>query len=96
MQTWTIRQKILGSFAAIIALMIVMGSVAYNRLATIKREATNVERHSLPGVYYTARIHALWEANFGLTTEHILQEEKSKKDQEAQESTPTGPRWKIW
>ncbi len=83
MQTWTIRQKILGGFAAIIALMIVMGSVAYNRLATIKREATNVERHSLPGVYYSARIHALWEANFGLTTEHILQEEKSKKDQEA-------------
>jgi len=85
MQTWTIRQKILGCFTVIMALIIAMGSVAYTRLAKIEREAFILRQNSLPGLYYSGHIYALWESNFGLTAEHILQEEKSKKDQEEQE-----------
>jgi methyl-accepting chemotaxis protein WspA len=85
MQTWTIRQKILGCFTVIMALIIAMGSVAYTRLAKIEREAFILRQNSLPGLYYSGHIYGLWESNFGLTAEHILQEEKSKKDQEEQE-----------
>ena len=85
MQTWTIRQKILGCFTVTMALIIAMGSIAYTRLAKIEREAFTMQQDSLPGLYYSGHIYALWESNFGLTAEHILQEEKSKKDEEERE-----------
>jgi len=85
MKNWTIRQKILACFVVALGLIIAVGVIAYPRVATMQREALNLQQDSLPGLYYAGRIHALWESNFGLTTEHILQDEESKKDQERQE-----------
>ena len=44
MKTWTIRQRILGSFAAVLALMIAMGGMAYTRLERVEQDATSIQK----------------------------------------------------
>ncbi|MEP6876494.1 MAG: methyl-accepting chemotaxis protein, partial [Burkholderiales bacterium] len=73
MKTWTIRQRILGSFAAVLALMIVMGGVAYTRLQLVEQDATTIQKDSLPGVAHSSQLMSAWLANYALTQEHILQ-----------------------
>ena len=48
MKTWTIRQRIFGSFAAVLAMMIAMGGVAYNRLEHVEQDATVFRRTPCP------------------------------------------------
>lgn len=42
MKDLTIRHRILGSFAVVLTVMIVMGYVAFTRLARIEREASSM------------------------------------------------------
>ena len=75
MKNWSIRQRILGSFAVILALMVVMGGVAYTRLASIEQKTEEVERDSLPGVYYSTQVMNAMVTDYALTEEHVLQED---------------------
>lgn len=76
MKTWTIRQRILGSFAAVLALMIAMGGMAYTRLERVEQDATSIQKDSLPGVYYSTQLMAAWVANYWMTEQHIVQEDE--------------------
>jgi methyl-accepting chemotaxis protein WspA len=75
MKNWSIRQRILGSFAAILALMIVMGGVAYTRLASIEQKTEELDKDSLPGVYYSTKLTSTWITDYALTEAHVLQED---------------------
>ena len=44
MKNLTIRRRIMASFAVVLALMVLMAAVAYTRLTTIERQATNEPR----------------------------------------------------
>jgi len=79
MQKWTIRQRILVSFAAILALMMVMGAIAYTYLVHIEREAIAVQTDSLPGVYYGMQILSAWLASYALTQDYVLQQDRAAK-----------------
>ncbi|MEO6276301.1 methyl-accepting chemotaxis protein [Roseateles sp.] len=85
MKTWTIRQRILGSFAAVLALMIVMGGIAYTHLQLVEHDATTVQKDALPGVAVGGQLLSAWLANYSLTQEHILQTDAASiRDVESQ------------
>jgi len=63
MKNWTIKQRILGSFAVILMLMVIMAGIAYTRLAKIDDEATSLRQDSTPGLYYSTMINAAWYEN---------------------------------
>lgn len=75
MRNWTIRQRILASFAVILALMVVMGGVAYTRLALIEQKATTIQLDAMPGLDFSTQIMTALVTGYSLTQEHILQED---------------------
>lgn len=81
MKNWTIRQRILGSFTVILALMGVMGVVAYTRLASIEQKTVELEKDSLPGVYYSTLITTASVTDYALTEEHVLHEDMASIQQ---------------
>ena len=56
MKNLSIRHRILGSFAIILALMTLMAGIAYYQLARIDRAAYSVEHDTTPGLYYSTMI----------------------------------------
>jgi methyl-accepting chemotaxis protein WspA len=78
MNTWTIRQRILASFAAVLALMIVMGVVAYACLARVAEDATAIQKDAVPGMAVSGQLNAAWLDNFALTQKHVLETEDAE------------------
>ena len=79
MKNWTLRQRILASFAVIIAIIILMVVVAYSRLVTIETSAKSVAEDSMPGVYFSSYIRSSWVDSFllaqqvvGLSDEQVI------------------------
>ena len=79
MNTWTIRQRILASFAAVLALMIVMGAVAYACLARVADDATVIQKDAVPGMAVSGQLNAAWLDNFALTQKHVLETEEADR-----------------
>ncbi len=73
MNSWTIRQRLLGSFAIILALMIVMEGIAFTRLATIEKGATSAATQSIPGLYHSTKVLGNLIMSYALTIEQIGQ-----------------------
>jgi methyl-accepting chemotaxis protein WspA len=73
MKTWTIRGRLLGSFAVILALMMVMGGIAYTRLATIEKAAASTAMDSVPGLYSSTAIAGNLLTTYALTVEQLGQ-----------------------
>lgn len=73
---WTIRLRIVGSFALVLALMMVMGIVASMHLENVKYETVRVQTDTVPGLKYSSDLQSsIWE-NYALTEAHILQTDK--------------------
>jgi methyl-accepting chemotaxis protein WspA len=70
-KNWTLRQRILASFAVIIAIMLLMVVVSYSRLLKIETSEASVREDALPGVYYSAMIRGAWVDSFILTQEML-------------------------
>jgi methyl-accepting chemotaxis protein WspA len=75
MDSWTIRHRILASFAAVLALMIVMGAVAYACLARVERDATVIQKEALPGISFSTQLMAAWLDNFDLARKYVVETE---------------------
>lgn len=71
MKNWTLRQRILASFAVIIAIMLLMVVVSYSRLLKIETSEASVRDDALPGVYYSSMIRGAWSDSF-LQTQELL------------------------
>ncbi|WP_213939860.1 methyl-accepting chemotaxis protein [Pseudomonas sp. dw_612] len=71
MKNWTLRQRILASFAVIIAIMLLMVVVSYSRLLKIEESEQSVRDDALPGVYYSSTIRGAWVDSF-LQTQEML------------------------
>jgi len=63
MKNWTIKQRILSSFAIILILMLIMAGVAHSRLMKIENETFSLRNDSTPGLYYSTMINAAWYEN---------------------------------
>ncbi|MFJ3471232.1 methyl-accepting chemotaxis protein [Pseudomonas sp. NPDC090201] len=73
MKNWTLRQRILASFAVIIAIMLLMVVVAFTRLLVIEDSADEVRLDALPGVYYSSTVRGAWVESY-VRTQQLLAE----------------------
>ena len=56
MKNWSVRSRIIGGFAAVIAIMVALSALSYIGLRTIRAEATQIEQDILPGVVISAQV----------------------------------------
>jgi len=70
-KNWTLRQRILASFAVIIAIMLLMIVAAYSRLAAIETAEAAVGTDSIPGVYYSSMIRSAWVDSY-VTSQQLV------------------------
>jgi methyl-accepting chemotaxis protein WspA len=59
MKTWSVRSRIIGGYAAVIAIMIALSALSYTGLRAIRGQATQIEKDVLPGVVISAKSQAL-------------------------------------
>ncbi len=71
MKNWTLRQRILASFAVIIAIMLLMVVVSYSRLLKIDAGEQRVRDDAVPGVYFSSMIRSAWVDTYIQTQEII-------------------------
>ncbi|MDN4543234.1 MULTISPECIES: methyl-accepting chemotaxis protein [unclassified Pseudomonas] len=69
MKNWTLRQRILASFAVIIAIMLLMVVVSYSRLLKIEADEERVRDDAIPGVYHSSMIRSAWVDSYVQTQE---------------------------
>ncbi|MFA6960702.1 MAG: methyl-accepting chemotaxis protein [Opitutaceae bacterium] len=79
MKNWNVRQRITWSFGAVIALMIIMGAFAFIRLATIEQETADMQKDSVPGLYYSNQLMVDWIDIYALTEHHVLTADPAEK-----------------
>jgi len=70
-KNWTLRQRILASFAVIIAIMLLMVVAAYSRLVAIETDEEAVRTDSIPGLYYSSMIRSAWVDSYVLTQQLV-------------------------
>lgn len=78
MKNWTLRQRILASFAVIIAIMLLMVVVSYTRLLSIQSSEEAVSDDALPGVYFSTLVRSAWGESYIRTLE-LIGEGKSRE-----------------
>ena len=71
MKNWTLRHRILASFAVIIAIMLLMIVAAYSRLVAIEASEEAVGSDSIPGVYYSSMIRSAWVDSY-VTSQQLV------------------------
>jgi methyl-accepting chemotaxis protein WspA len=77
-KNWTLRQRIMASFAVIIAIMLLMVVVSYSRLLKIEASQESVRDDAVPGVYLSSMIRSAWVDSYLLTIDIIgLRAEKT-------------------
>ena len=67
----TVRNRIIASFTVLIAILLLLASASYLRLAAIEDEAENMLTESVPGAYYASRMQDTW-AHHMLDTRRML------------------------
>jgi len=70
-KNWTLRQRILASFAVIIAIMLLMVVASYSRLLSIESSEETVRTDSIPGVYYSSMVRSAWVDSYVLTLQLV-------------------------
>ncbi|BCB18990.1 methyl-accepting chemotaxis protein [Bosea sp. ANAM02] len=81
MKSLTIRRRILISFAAILAVMSAMAGASYLWFLQTEREVIEVETKTVPSLYYSAQLMALWANTTGLAREHARADNPTAKKQ---------------
>jgi len=80
-KNWTLRQRILASFAVIIAIMLLMVVVSYSRLLKIEASEVAVRDDAVPGVYLSSMIRSAWVDSYLQTLELLgLRDDKGLTD----------------
>jgi methyl-accepting chemotaxis protein WspA len=65
----TIRQRILGCYALIMAIVLIMGGILYAHLGAITHETRNVEEFSLPALYDVSQMLNTFNEEYAITQE---------------------------
>src|SRR6267154_323672 len=79
MKNLTIRRRIMASFAVVVALMVIMATLAYTRFVNVQSQATWIAADALPGLTYANQIVVERIANYSLTQEFVLHDDMASK-----------------
>ena len=77
MNAWTIRQRIILSFAVILLLMCAMGGIAFVALDRVEKDTTSLQKDSLVGVEYSNQLLAEFSVNHSLTLRRAILDDKA-------------------
>ncbi|HEY0182565.1 MAG TPA: methyl-accepting chemotaxis protein [Rhodopila sp.] len=77
---WTIRRRIKISFAAVLALLVIMGGAIFASLSWIRMETSNLTADSLPSLNFSLQITAGWLTDYALTEKALVQSDKTELD----------------
>lgn len=73
MKNWSVRLRIIASFAVVIAILLLLAIVAYARLINIEEGADSVRDDAVPGLYQISRIRSVWVDHMLLTQQKLLE-----------------------
>jgi methyl-accepting chemotaxis protein WspA len=59
LKNWTLRRRLLASFALIIAIMLVMVAISYSQLLSIEKQERALQADALSGLHYSDQIRSL-------------------------------------
>jgi methyl-accepting chemotaxis protein WspA len=90
---WTIRSRILASFAVVLGLMVVMGLLALRDLRIIDDRATDAGGASVPGLYYSTQVLSELIINYSLTAEYMGQTDVLRLETIEQDLSANASRW---
>jgi methyl-accepting chemotaxis protein WspA len=85
MSDWSIRRRVLFSFAAILVLMALMAGVAFQRLQEVEQETTLLQVDALPGLQVSHQMLVVALENFGLVQSHVISIDPAIMQQREQE-----------
>ncbi|HEV7704727.1 MAG TPA: methyl-accepting chemotaxis protein, partial [Gemmatimonadaceae bacterium] len=85
MKHWTVRTRIIGAFATVIAIMITLGVVSYTGLRSIREQARQIERDVLPGVVISAKSESIARQLLLAVTSHSASDNAKGKQEAADE-----------
>jgi methyl-accepting chemotaxis protein WspA len=83
-KNWSVRLRIIASFAVVITILLLMAAVAYNRLVVVERGAQLVRDNAVPGLYQISRIRSSWVDHMLLTRKELLVASQSNGVAESQ------------
>nr|WP_205345906.1 methyl-accepting chemotaxis protein [Pseudomonas nitroreducens] len=66
-KNWTLRQRILASFAVVIAIMLLMVVISYTRLLRVEASTKRVSEDAMPGTYALTTVRSAWTDSILLT-----------------------------
>ncbi len=81
---WTIRTRILASFAAILAVILLTAVVAYDRQSAIETHAAALRDDALPGLYYSTAMRGAWGESYVLAWQSVTAANDAERRQYAE------------
>jgi len=66
-KNWTLRQRILASFAVVVAIMLLMVVISYTRLLRVEHSTQRVSEDAMPGTYALTTVRSAWTDSILLT-----------------------------
>jgi methyl-accepting chemotaxis protein WspA len=80
-KNWTVRQRIIIGFSAVMAIMVGLTTFAYVRLHGIEAQAAVLRSDLIPGLFIVGKLKAVSIETYTSTQQHILEEDPAKMDQ---------------
>ena len=85
-KNWTVRRRILASFAVIIAIMLMMAVVSFERLSRVDESATHLLEDAMPGMFHITQVSSSWAEYVRLTLEMVgLNDQRTLDDSDLQQ-----------
>lgn len=72
MKNWTVRLRIVASFAVVIAILLLLAAYTYTGLLNIDEEADVVLDDAVPGLYEISKIRSVWVEHMLTTQQRLL------------------------
>ncbi|WP_339514579.1 methyl-accepting chemotaxis protein [Pseudomonas sp. RL_15y_Pfl2_60] len=72
MKNWTVRRRIVASFAVVIAILLLLAVYTYTRLTSVDEEAMSVQEGAVPGLYQISKIRSIWVDHILMTQQLLL------------------------
>jgi methyl-accepting chemotaxis protein WspA len=81
MKHWTVRRRTILCFSAVMVIMIVLSLFAYERLAAIQTQATDLQRDYVPSLYLAGRLQAASIQTYASVHQHVLEHDPARMQQ---------------
>jgi methyl-accepting chemotaxis protein WspA len=78
MRSWTVNQRIILCFSAIVAMMVALSVFAYVRLGSIENQTATLHRDSIPSLYIVGKLAAVSTETYSGVQRHLLENDPAK------------------